>query len=241
MAREARRGRGPCRYPAEMIHEFTTSRCASFGHAEFRFKVDDARVIEPDVTWFTKTLEDWVSEGARFSDGETIQIGWGLMKVRAASDRTLNLLEPDYESMPIEWVDTVSSTLVHLRLQKDVSQSFFDSDATNFPSLRFHGIVCSQLKVAEGIVMERFEGTPPDSGWFIGCDDDDHHQDSSELIRISLYEAVLRNPKALSFLALPVGTSLGASSDGISLYFGDELLPPKQGSYIEQLLAKSAD
>src|SRR5947207_426983 len=110
--------------------------------AGFRFKVDRARVIDVDVDWLVNTLDKWIAGGERFKDGETIQIGWGLLKVRSNSDRTTSLLEPDYQAMPIEWVDTVTQTLVDLRRQKGVCESYFDVDQAEFTSLRISCLVC---------------------------------------------------------------------------------------------------
>src|SRR5262245_53933273 len=96
-----------------------TTRCSEAGHAEFRFSVDEAVVIEPDITFFREALERWVLDGERFNDGETMQFGWSTLMVRLAEDGRLSLCEPDFQSMPIKWVETVTATLQHLRVQKD--------------------------------------------------------------------------------------------------------------------------
>ena len=67
-----------------MLAEIETSGCGVFGGREFRFKVDRARVLDADVDWLIATLEGMVSRGGRFREGETIQIGWGLLKTRMA-------------------------------------------------------------------------------------------------------------------------------------------------------------
>jgi hypothetical protein len=220
-----------------MTTEYVTKRCSHFGAREFRFSVDDSQVMRTDVNWFLQTLEDRVAVGERFASDETIQVGWGLLKVRANADNSLQLLEPNYTSMPIEWVDSVTKTIAHLRLQKDVVESYFEPDDAEFPSLRHHSLVCSKLQDAERLLMDRTAATVPDSGWFIGCSVANHnHNDPGELECVSLYEAVLRNPRALMFLALPAGTVLETEGRTWQLYHGEVELRPKGGSFGEHII-----
>lgn len=224
-----------------MLVEFRTSECHQFGQPEFRFKVDDTRVLEIDIQWFIKTLHEWIAHGERFRDSETVQLGWGLLKVHANPDGSLALLEPDYSSMPVNWVDTITQTLRDLRTQKDVCESYFEPDETTFPSFREHCIACSRLKDSPRIIMERVAATSPDSGWFIGCRHEEHdHNNADQLRRVSLYEAVLENPRARKFVALPPGTLLEADDEDIRLYHADALVNPKRGSYVHRLLSGSA-
>ena len=219
-----------------MLDEVETTRCRQFAQPEFRFKVDRSSVLAVDVDWLVTTLEKWVADGERFQNGETIQVGWGLLKVRSNSDGTASLLEPDYTSMPIEWLDTLTQTLIDLRTQKDVCESYFAPEAADFPSLRSSCIVCSGLEDAPRVVMERMAASPPDSGWFIGCGDAAHDYNSpDQLHRASLYDAVLKNHRSKSFLALPPATLLEVDDAVIHLYHRNTRIEPKRGSYIERL------
>lgn len=48
-----------------------------------------------------------------------------------------------------------------------------------------------------------------DSGWFVGCLDDDHdHNDSDNLLCVSLYEAYTKQKGIQSFVTFPVGTMI---------------------------------
>jgi hypothetical protein len=88
--------------------------------------------------------------------------------------------------------------------------------------------------------MERVAADSPDSGWFVGCGYDSHdHQRSDHLERVSVYEAMRQNPRALAFLAVPSGTLLEADDQAIHLYYAGALLEPKPKSYIQKLLARS--
>ncbi len=222
-----------------MLDEITTSQCGRYGQAEFRFKVDPSRVLRVDIDWLRQTLEGWVANGERFRDGETIQLGWGLLKISSNSDGTNSLLEPDFGTLPIEWIDVVTDSLANLRKQKDVCESYFDADETAFPSLRQSAVVCTELRGSDRIVMERLTADPPDSGWFIGCGYDSHdHNSPDHLQRVSLYEAVRQNSKALMFLALPVGTLLEADDQDILLYRDGSLIEPRANSYMQKVRAR---
>jgi hypothetical protein len=214
-----------------------TSRCREFGQPEFRVCVEHSGVLQADIDFFMRTLEEWVQAGERFKNGETVQFGWSVLMVRANSDDTLSLLEPDFCHMPIQWVDSVTSTIRHLRLQKDVCESFFDAETANFPSLRYPCIVCTRVQEARDVVMERHEPDDLDSGWFLGCLREDHdHEDAQQLSRVSLYEAVLQNPAALPYVALPPGAMLHVGDGEVRALFHDgERLQPRKGSYCEAL------
>jgi len=221
-----------------MVKEFTTSRCHEVGHPEFVFKVDTSLVLQIDVDWFTATLESMVAGGSKFVPGQTIQIGWGLLKVGVPAEGRLRIFEPGYTSKPpIEFVDTVTQTLSHLRVQKDVLESYFEIEEIAFPSLSESCIVCTNVEETGGVVMDRTVPEPPDSGWFIGCTLPSHdHDNSKNLARVSVYEAVQRFPAALGFLALPSGVLLTSTLEEIRGYFDDAEVTPRRSSYIARLL-----
>ena len=93
----------------------------------FRYHVDRERVLDVDIAWFERVLANFANSGAEFREGELIQAGWSLLQPRGNADGSLQLFEPDFASMPIVWVDGVTTTLFDLRRQKDVSESFFDA------------------------------------------------------------------------------------------------------------------
>jgi hypothetical protein len=214
----------------------TTSRCRTFGQPEFRLEVDTTAVVEPDVKWFVRTLEDWVEGGERFAAGQTVEVGWSVLKVEASPDGTLSLLEPDFVHMPVRWIESVTSSLQHLRLQKDVCESFFDSDALDCPSCVSHGIVCSRFQDSKGLLMDRQASSPPDSGWFIGCLDEGHdHNDPNELRRMSLYEAVLGNRAALPPLGLPARVLARVEKGKLAVFVDGRERAPRPGSFVHAL------
>jgi len=191
-------------------------------------------VIADDVKWFLSWLEDSVREGTHFTDGETCQVGWFVTQVRKRDDEDLSLWEPDMRNLPVQWFESVSYTLAHLRIQKDVVESVLDAESLLFPSMRQSAIICTHLGQSDGLVMERTEPSDADSGWFCGCRARGHdHNNTAELRRVSLYEAAIRYaPQIIPYLALPPGILVGLGTAAPTLYRNDELLEFRAGSYL---------
>ena len=60
---------------------YFTAKCSQFGHPEFQINVSDKKIPRADVDWFLSTLEGMVAGGERFRLGETMQIGWMIIKL----------------------------------------------------------------------------------------------------------------------------------------------------------------
>jgi len=159
-----------------------------------------------------------------------------VLEIRERTDGTLALFEPDFESMPVRFVDSVSNTLLHLFLQKSVAESLGLVEELALPSLRDSAIVCTQFGSTEGFVMSRVAPKAANSGWFFGCDHATHdHQSLDGLRRVSLYEAAIRHDhRVIPFLGLPSDTFVGF--DGVIPYFsrGETELAIRPGSYLYQ-------
>ncbi len=212
-----------------------TTSCRHHRHPEFRITYDPAIVpVEDDVRWFVNWLEQAVARGEQFSDGQTCQVGWVVNEVRSGEDGFLALWEPDMRQMPIAWVESVSHTLAHLRLQKDVHESVLSADDLSFPSMLQSAIICTRLGRTEGVVMERSASSGSDSGWFCGCGDEDHdHNSAGQLQKVSLYEAAVRYaPQIVPYLGLPGGILLEAAEGVPTIFWHGKLLPFKPGSYL---------
>jgi len=187
-------------------------------------------------------LESEVASGRRFLPEQTVQVGWSVLEVRQRTDGTLALFEPDFRSMPVRFVDGVSSTLLHLVLQKSAAESLGLVDEIALPSLRDSAIICTEFGSTEGFIMSRVTPKPTDSGWFFGCENVAHdHQSPDGLRRVSLYEAVTRHDeRTVPFLALPPDTFVGFG--GAVPYFsrGETELAIRPGSYLHKKYVETA-
>jgi hypothetical protein len=213
-----------------------TQKCREHGHPEISVQCEDAAALSPSLHWFLGWIESEVAGGRRFLPEQIVQVGWSILEIHQRSDGTFTLFEPDFQSMPVRFVDSVSNTLLHLFLQKSVAESLGLGAELAPPSLRDSAIVCTEFGSTEGFVMSRVAPKAADSGWFFGCDSAAHdHQSLDDLRRVSLYEAVTRHDdRSIPFLALPPGTFVGFG--GAVPYFsrGETELAIRPGSYLHK-------
>lgn len=155
-------------------------------------------------------------------------------EVRNSNDGLLSFWEPDMRALPVAWKESVSNTLAHLRLQKDVVESVLSADALAHPSMLQSAIICTRFGQKDGMVMERTEPSGTDSGWFFGCREEDHdHNEVAELRRVSIYEAAVRFAQQIvPYLALPDGVLIGVSKGVPAVFKEGELLKFKAGSFL---------
>jgi hypothetical protein len=220
----------------------STQRCHQFNHPEFVVEVDESRVPEEQIKRFMKDLEGMVAEGSVFEPRQTFKIGWMITEVQRFEGSRLTLLEPDMESLPIQLVPGITETL-----HQQIMQVFFiDSLAIprqdmEIPDVRQSAMVCSRYRETNGLFLARSEPyKKTDSGWFLGCLDDDHdHEEVENLEVVSLYEAFLNRNEIHLWAAFPRG-SLIALEEGLEprISRDDTPLDIVPGSFLDQMIAR---
>src|SRR6185436_8164843 len=113
----------------------STQKCREYGHPEISVECEDASALSLNLRSFVEWIESEVAGGRRFLPEQTIQFGWSILQIRQRTDGTLGLFEPDFQSMPIVFVDSVSNTLLHLLIQKSVAESLGLDQELSLPSL----------------------------------------------------------------------------------------------------------
>ena len=218
----------------------TTTNCGKYGQQEISVAFEQRQVLEGDVKWLIEWLESEVANGRRFLPGKTIQIGWMITKIDELEDRLLKISEPDMKAFPVNFVDSVTNTLTHLRLQKMVAESVGIVDELSYPPLNHSAITCNWFREHVGFYMDRLSPKDSDSGWFIGCDDPNHdHQDPKHLQRKSLYELVVRHDRnIIPYLALPAGISAHIRNGVPSFHRGEKELAILPNSYLAVSLSR---
>lgn len=212
-----------------------TTRCREAGHPEFQVRASQA-IPSPDLDWLVRFLEDTVKCGDKYVPQQTVQIGWMITLVRSREDQTLGLWEPDMQRVPIAWVDSVTTTLRHLRLQKDVAESLGLGERILFPTVQQSAIVARGFESGSSVIMERTEPTPSDSGWFIGSAEHGvDHNDPANLRRVSLYEVGCGRPDVVMFLALPPGTRVLLHKRSACVWLDGRTLSTQPGSFLDTL------
>ncbi len=222
----------------------TTTKCSHFHHPEFVLDADQSQVAEADLRNIVQAVEDMVAQGSVFEPGQTFQIGWMTTQVQIHDSARLTLFEPDMQGMPIKWVPGITRTLSRMSLQLFILDSVNLRDQLDFPSIRQSLIACTRY--AEGsFFMARFAPVPErkaDSGWFVGCTNDDHdHNASANLACISVYEAYLNQRGIQGFVSFPVGAMIVCDQkQGMKVFKDGKELPIQPGSFLDAWFKKQA-
>ena len=217
-----------------------TSGCHRYGQAEISVEWSGDNYLKPTLDWILAWIETEVADGRRFLPEQTVEIGWSLLQIRQRNDGTFALFEPDFKSMPIIFVDSVTNTLFHLLIQKSVVDSVGLTEEIALPSLRQSCLVCTEFGGSTGYVLDRAKGSDKlDSGWFFGCYRPEHdHNNAANLRRVSLYEAAsLKDERVVPFIGLPVGVMVHFDGARLSLFRDGKKLAIQRGSYLQQKYA----
>jgi len=223
----------------EPMQQHQTTRCSRHGQPEFQFSVAK-RIPEQDVKWLVKTLEDWVEGGERFKDGETVQVGWMMLKLEKAGPQTLRLLEPDMKSFPIRFVDSVTATLAALRSQKDAIESIAPQPPIAFPQVGHAVFVHPKFKNAKDLLLMRGRPQGNASGWIVTDAQDERPLQAQGLKLTSLYQLALDRPDLVKFMAFPEGYQvLAGDGKKIVVLLNGKAQQMRAGSFLERLNARN--
>jgi hypothetical protein len=219
--------------------EVSTRRCSTCHHPEILIKCDDS-IPNPDVEWLIEVLEGAVLSGTKHKDGELIQIGWMFVLLSAIDAGTLLLREPDLREFPIQWTDGVTTTLRHLRLQKDTAESLGFASTMQFPTIRESALIGVDVESnMDEFVLSRVAATGTDSGWFVGRREESlDYNDPRNVRRVSLYEAALLLPAIVMFLCLPFGSEVKVSRSTVTVWLNGDFVAPSPNSFLDRWLAQ---
>jgi len=213
----------------------TTTTCSKYDHPEFRISLDESIPIE-DAQWLVRILEESVRDGARYTNGELIDLGIMLLRIGLGDDGLLQIEEPDFQESPISWTIGVTHSLRLLRLLKDTAESVQLGDQIALPGLRHSVLAGIDLdSTLEQFVMDRAIPEDNDSGWFIGrIDSSLDYGDPTNLRRVSVYEAIVNWPQTSWFLAMPSGVRIERSRERLSIYYRGQERTPSKGSFLAE-------
>lgn len=218
------------------MQQHVTTLCGKFGHPEFVIRSVSDAVPAEDIKWFLGYLEQRVADGERFKSGESLQVGWMFTMIQDGPPGFLQIAEPDMKVVPVQFVDSVDSTLMHLRAQQDTVASLAPPTHPIFPSLRQSAVVHVSYKTAERVLLSRFAGDEMDSGWwFTDLDDHEGAQNAQSFIRTSLYQLGLDRPDLIKFFALPFGLQAVVDGARISVLRDHEEVAQIPGSFLSEL------
>lgn len=199
-----------------------TTNCGRHGHPEFVLYYENPPVDPAWAEWLVSYLEGTVAAGEKYKVGETIQIGWIMLKL-FDEDGKLCLCEPDFRSPQINYEDkSVTHALEDMFTQQFVAGALGLEEELDWSNLHYGAIVCKRFgEVPMSFYMQRSEPQDEgDSGWFFGCMFDDcDHQNMVNLKLTTLYSCAVLNPPLVRFYALPEGCEIVRVSEADDVTF----------------------
>ncbi|MCP2088207.1 UNVERIFIED_ORG: hypothetical protein J2Y81_004294 [Paraburkholderia sediminicola] len=214
----------------------STSGCKRFDHPECEIRVSSPAIPEVDIAWLLGFIESYIASGARLNIGETMQIGWMLVRIEEGPAGALRLTEPDMKSFPVHFIDSVDRTLLHLRNQNDVVRSLSLATDPLFPSLRQSAVVHVNYKHANSVSMMREVADGLSSGWVITDTQDlAGLRDPARFLTTSLYQLGLDRPELIKFFALPPMLEVSIDNGRTRVYGPNGALSLVPGSYLSEL------
>ncbi|WP_395068027.1 hypothetical protein [Paraburkholderia silvatlantica] len=153
---------------------------------------------KPILSYF----EDAIRQGTVFGDGETVQMGWMILMLKATENGELDVWEPRFGDVPIVWERGASKTYRQLIVQKSVAEQL--GVEPSFPSLRQSGVISPDFMASKNFQMFRNPSTGTDSGWLFTTE----KNVSSDGRLASLFEIASKRPEVIPFLALPATSSV---------------------------------
>ncbi len=216
---------------------FTNNFAKKYHHKDFILKINMDGVIENDIKPILNFLERSIISGKGFNVDEIVQFGMMLCKVVDHGDGYLTLHEPDMCSMPIEWSDTLTNTIKFLRAQKDTIKSYGLLDQMSISDIGYSALIGTDYQHAKEFILDRIDIHDNDSGWFFGnLHTKLDYNDPGNLIRVSLYEAVLGHLNLVRYLAMPENTKIVVAIKDVTVYFHEKEIEPQKGSFMEAYL-----
>lgn len=189
--------------------------------------------VTPDLgtgfDWLLSYFEEEVSAGVAFSDNQLVQIGWMTVKLFQNSRGDLEVWEPSFDSMPINWMRGANTTIRHLTLQREICTQL-DVDP-EFPVLSQSGVASADFFGSSNFRMEReFCDVAMDSGWIFK---------GPEAVggkHCSLFEIAVARSEVVAFLALPAGAVVICEKSSIEVTLGDRKISSATNDFLARLI-----
>ena len=177
-------------------------------------------------------FEDQIRQGAVFRSGETVQIGWMIVLLKADEHGDLDIWEPRFGAVPITWVRGANNTFRHFMVQKAVCEQIGVDPL--FPMLRQSAVMSREFLAGRISRMSRESPEGKNSGWvFTG---DSNVGVEGEVC--SLFEIGGQHSEVIPFLALPVGASVIWADKRIHIEFRNSMIGSDWNEFLMRLLKR---
>ncbi len=200
-----------------------------YGHPNI--SVDAGSAYRAGAEWIVNYLEEQIRGGTVFRSGETIQIGWLTVLLGISEGSDLELLEPNFDSVPVKWVLGVNNTVRHLTIQKEVCDQVA-ADAY-YPSMQQSGIVSPNFLCDHQVFeLSRDDIAGNDSGWVFR----EEGYLGSNGAHCSLYQVASAVPKVVPFLALPCGSTVKRTRTDLEVSTTHAKISSTDNAFLKRLL-----
>jgi hypothetical protein len=228
------------------MQTFRTTTCAAHGHPEVTLQLARPLPLPGVERMLLGYFEDAVARGTRFAAGQTVRVGWALLRLVDRDDGTLGVEEREL-SPEVAWVEQVDRVLHDTWVQREIVASVGLEGEIAFPSQDQLVMVspCAE-EAGEPVVMVRtaVDDAPQFSGWSLACAQDHDH---GEPAFVPLLAVAANNPGLVQLLALPPSTLVFVSWEHKDsapegqlriephVFRGEDELVPAPGSYLAAL------
>ncbi len=178
-------------------------------------------------------FEDEVRRGTVFKAGETVQMGWMMLMLKATEGGELDIWEPRFGDVPIVWERGASRTYRQLIVQKSVAEQL--GVQPSFPSLVQSAVVSPKFARSKNFQMSRESPQGSDSGWLFATD----ASESGDGSLASLFEIASNRPEIIPFLALPAASSVVLKDGEIKINYGGKEVGSDSNELLRRLPASN--
>lgn len=203
-----------------------TAGLAALGQAELALTLDwpVGDPLDAQTVRFLEFIGGYVaSQPKRISAGQTLAYGWVQFRFRPATPTDSGVPpaalvvqeRPDPLRGAGDFADGVRRGLALIELQDQVMRRYAITGEAVHPRPNQMAIICARIPPEASAWPRAFQAhrrmldDPGDSGWFVGCmDNNHHHNDPEQLHVVHLDHLVQHFPPLLPYLALPDDTQL---------------------------------
>lgn len=189
------------------VQTHRTTKCTEAGHREITIQLVKPLPVAGLEGMLLEYFEASVARGTKFLPGQTIQMGWSLLRVCERADGTLGVQERELKP-DVQWVEQADRAIVDMWLQREVNDSVGLLDELVFPRQDDVALVaecgiessqCVMTRLGKGAAAEGF------SGWMLACTEEHDHGERAQIPLIGIADM---RPGLVQLFALPHDTSV---------------------------------
>jgi hypothetical protein len=197
------------------------------------------------ITDLLRFVENYLSDQSkRILPGQTIHYGWTTLRfvqdehhLSGAGTEVLLIeeLEHPFSLDDTSFVLGVAHTIALMQLQKEALRRNHIVGDVIYPHRSQFALVCKRVtpetvQLLRPLMAHRaWQPDTRDSGWFIGCCNNDHdHNNAEELAKLHLIHLVGEFPGLFPYIAMPVGTQLVFETSQVIVFH-----PGEQGGQVD--------